>query len=138
MLRQRPNAFPADHLIKVEFERLDVMHALIYRVALNGQLHVAVLRAAPRRVLDIGFGTGFWMLEMESRYPEAEVIGVDMEGPPQGIKSTHRLHFRSPVDFTAPQWPVEESSVDLVHMAQLVGCVPNWLEHYSKAYRYQL
>ncbi|CZT17507.1 uncharacterized protein RCC_03341 [Ramularia collo-cygni] len=124
--------FPADD---VEFERLDVMHSLIYRVALNNQLHVAMMRTTPRRILDIGFGTGFWMLDMESRYPSAEVIGLDMEAPPQGVKSTQRLNFRSPVDFTAPQWPVEESSVDFVHMAQLVGCVPNWLDQYGKAYR---
>ncbi|SMQ45224.1 unnamed protein product [Zymoseptoria tritici ST99CH_3D7] len=124
--------FPSDD---IEFERLDVIHSLIYQVALNNQLHVAVLRTNPRRILDIGYGTGFWMLDMETKYPGAEITGIDMEEPPAGVKSNGRLNFRSSVDFTAPRWPIEDSSVDLVHMAQLLGCVPNWSDHYTKAYR---
>jgi ubiquinone/menaquinone biosynthesis C-methylase UbiE len=94
-----------------------------------------VLPANPRRILDIGYGTGFWMLDMETKYPGAEIIGLDMEEPPTGVKSNGRLNFRSGVDFTTPRWPVEDSSVDLVHMAQLLGCVPNWMDQYSKAYK---
>lgn len=79
------------------------------------------------------------MIDVERRYPQAEVIGIDLDsacwnGKIPGLRST----FKSPVDFNAPQWPIDDSSVDLVHMAQLTGCVPDWLSHYRKAYRYQL
>lgn len=119
---------------QVEFERLDIIHHLIYLVALNKQLHLATFRTAPRRILDVGFGTGFWMSDMEKQYPHAELIGIDLDAS-MGSVGNSRCIFKNPVDFTAPTWPVDNSSVDLVHMAQLCGCVPNWLDHYSKAYR---
>lgn len=118
---------------QVEYERLDIMHQLIYQVALNKQLHLAKFAAGPRRILDVGFGTAFWMLDMAKQYPKAEIIGIDLDGI--GITHKDNCVFRSPVDFTAPQWPVDDSSVDLIHMAQLCGTVPDWLAHYGKAFR---
>lgn len=122
--------FPADD---TEFERLDVMHQLIYSVALNNQLHYAVFRTPPSRILDVGFGTGFWMIDMEYKYSQAEIIGIDLDD--SVVKGNSKCIFKSPVDFTAPQWPVDDSSMDLVHMSQLCGCVPDWLAHYRKAFR---
>lgn len=110
------------------------MHQLIYIVALNNRPHLAHLRASPRRILDIGYGTGFWMADAENLYPQAEIIGIDLDNKPQ-LNAGPNCAFRSGVDFNAPQWPVEDSSVDLVHIGQLLGCVPDWLQHYRKAYR---
>ncbi|KAK4504081.1 hypothetical protein PRZ48_004996 [Zasmidium cellare] len=123
--------FPAED---VEYERLDIMHQLIYERALNNQLHLAHLRAPPRRILDVGHGTGYWLIDMEQRYRQAELIGIDLDSAVHSTPGSNCV-FRSPVDFNAPQWPVEDASVDLVHMAQLLGCVPDWLQHYRKAYR---
>lgn len=108
---------------------------MIYQTALKQNLHLTPLYS-PRRILDVGFGTGYWMMEMAKRYPYAEVIGWDLiqpSGPPPDAAGQCR--FRSPVDFLAPRWPIEDGSVDFVHMAQLCGSVPDWTAMYSKAYR---
>lgn len=125
----------ADLEMQVEYERLDIIHQLIYLVALNKQLHLAALRSSPRRILDVGFGTGFWMFDAEKQYPNAEIIGIDLDNTIMETRGDSRCIFKAPADFTAPQWAVDDSSVDFCHMAQLCGCVPSWLDHYRKAFR---
>ncbi|KAI5359462.1 putative S-adenosyl-L-methionine-dependent methyltransferase [Septoria linicola] len=129
--RQDMYMFPADD---TEHERLDILHDLIYGTALGGQLHQTVFRNPPRRILDVGFGSGFWMIEAGKRYPNCQIIGFDMDNA-LGAGQDMNCQFRSPVDFTAPRWEIEDASVDLVHMSQLCGCVPRWEDLYSKAFR---
>ncbi|KAL9532503.1 Secondary metabolism regulator [Sphaerulina musiva] len=129
--RQDMYMFPADD---TEHERLDIIHNLIYGTAMNGQLHIAPFTSTPRRILDIGFGSGFWMIEAGKKYPTTEIIGFDLDNA-LGSAVLDNCQFRSPVDFTAPQWEIEDGSVDLVHMSQLCGCVPSWPDQYAKAFR---
>lgn len=124
-----------DGSLQTEHERLDILHDLIYGTAMAGQLHIADFgRNPPRRVLDVGFGSGFWMIEAGKRYPDCQIIGFDLDNP-LGVAQDRNCQFRSPVDFTAPTWAIEDASVDLVHMAQLCGCVPRWEDLYAKAFR---
>ena len=44
---------------------------------LSGELHLAPLEH-PKRILDIGTGTGIWAIEMADRFPNAIVIGTDL------------------------------------------------------------
>lgn len=120
-----------------EHERLDIMHQLIYGDALGGELHLAQLKRPPQRIVDLGFGSGYWMMEAATKYPNAECIGLDLVPPVANIAHPpEKAVFLTPTDFTAPAaWPIKDGSVDLVHMAQLCGSVPDWVDLYSKAYR---
>jgi ubiquinone/menaquinone biosynthesis C-methylase UbiE len=90
----------------------------------------------PRRILDVGFGTGFWMMEMAKKYPRAEIIGYDLILPDGKLpKAGNQFRWLAPVDYLAPRWPTEDGSVDLVHLAQLCGSVNDWASLYKKAYR---
>lgn len=40
--------------------------------------HLEPIRLDPRRVLDLGCGTGAWLSPLETRFPGCEVIGVDV------------------------------------------------------------
>lgn len=62
------------------------------KVALGGlylrQAAPAVRRALARRddgdfnsILDIGCGSGCWVIDMAKQYPRAEVIGMDLTPP---------------------------------------------------------
>jgi SAM-dependent methyltransferase len=44
---------------------------------LQGQLHKAPIEN-PRRILDIGTGTGIWAIDMADRYPSSKVHGIDL------------------------------------------------------------
>ena len=52
------------------------MHAMFYTVY-DGNLHLAPL-TNPRRVLDIGAGSGIWCIDFAEVFPAAEVLGVDL------------------------------------------------------------
>ena len=46
-----------------EMDRLDIMHKMT-EVALGGKLNLAPIMSKPRRILDIGTGTGIWAIAM--------------------------------------------------------------------------
>ncbi|WP_165422801.1 class I SAM-dependent methyltransferase [Ktedonosporobacter rubrisoli] len=62
-----------------EDQRLNLQHNLL-REAFGGNLFVPVL--SPRTILDVGCGTGRWLMEVASEFPDAQLTGVDLLFPP--------------------------------------------------------
>ncbi|KAK5047687.1 hypothetical protein LTR84_006352 [Exophiala bonariae] len=60
-----------------EQERQDLLHH-IFRLILRGKLLRAPLEHAPPRVLDVGTGTGIWVLDFGDEFAESSVIGTDL------------------------------------------------------------
>ncbi|KAH6645161.1 S-adenosyl-L-methionine-dependent methyltransferase [Truncatella angustata] len=60
----------------IEQDRLDFNHVPL-TMLLNDALHLAPVRN-PRRVLDIGTGTGIWAIHFAERNPYSKVIGTDL------------------------------------------------------------
>ncbi|KAH8882910.1 S-adenosyl-L-methionine-dependent methyltransferase, partial [Thozetella sp. PMI_491] len=58
-----------------EQERLDLQHNIAVRRL--GALYVAPI-SEPKRVLDVGTGTGIWAIEFAQDHPESDVLGTDL------------------------------------------------------------
>jgi SAM-dependent methyltransferase len=78
------------------------------------------LEAEPKRILDLGTGTGFAARHLAERYPRAEVVGVDLS--PAMVAEARRL---SPPTVAyevadAEHLPYESGSFDLVVLLNMI------------------
>ena len=71
--REGSYVFPND---EQEQERLDLIHRM-FSISLDERLHIAPI-TTPRRILDLGTGTGIWAVEIAEKFPNASVIGNDL------------------------------------------------------------
>jgi SAM-dependent methyltransferase len=70
----------SDYLLPKDAEeeyRLNFQHYALYHAI--GNHYVAPLHSTPRLILDVGAGTGIWASEVAHLYPQATVIGVDID-----------------------------------------------------------
>ncbi|KAK5737799.1 hypothetical protein LTR17_006447 [Elasticomyces elasticus] len=110
----------------------------LYAAALGDRLHLATLRAGRLRILDIGYGTGKWAIQMKGRYPQAEVIAIDIGNYP--VDEYDRpvnfgVEFRPGVDFQTDDWGFENGTFDFIHAGLLCGSVSDWHSFVSKVTR---
>lgn len=101
----------------IEQERLDLQHHS-FKIYLDGRLHMAPL-VDPRRVLDIGTGTGIWAVEFAQEYPEATVIGTDLS-PIQPEVVPRNVSFEIG-DAEEEDWGFD-APFDYVHARAVVTC----------------
>ncbi len=93
-----------------ERNRLDLQHEC-YRASFGGKLYLSPLQN-PRSVLDVGTGTGIWGIEVAQEFPQAEVLGLDINPtPPQATPD----NFKYVVSNFEDPWPVEKGQTDFVH-----------------------
>jgi ubiquinone/menaquinone biosynthesis C-methylase UbiE len=82
------------------------------------------------RILDVGCGQGCWALDIASKRPEAEVIGVDLSAEMVNYANARaRTQYLDNVSFTtrdflANKLPFPEGSFDLINVRFAVG----WLK----------
>ncbi|GER85076.1 hypothetical protein KTAU_37120 [Thermogemmatispora aurantia] len=115
-LQEQPYALPKD---LGEANRLDFQHYIL-RAILHGNYLAPIQQ--PRRILDVGCGTGQWAFELAQQFPQAEVIGLDLElvkasaSPPPNYRFVQGdiLHGL----------PFDNDSFDFVHQRLLVLAIP--------------
>jgi SAM-dependent methyltransferase len=120
MSRGKDNVSDASYLFPEhpsEFDRLDVQHHF-FKAALGA--HYLAPVKEPRRVLDVGSGSGQWGFEVCAKFPAALVVGFDLSpgkpGPPPGYRFVRGnvLHGL----------PFESGAFDFVHQRLLSTGVP--------------
>jgi ubiquinone/menaquinone biosynthesis C-methylase UbiE len=123
---RQPNAlFP---LNQDEMSRLNAQHRL-FRQA-TGRNYFAPLRN-PHRILDVGYGTGIWCMEVARQFHQATIIGFDEN--PSPYKRAKRAQILPPnLQFIQGsllrRLPFESGSFDYVH-ARFIACevpVAHW------------
>lgn len=84
----------------------------------------------PTHVIDLGTGQGLWALDMAERYPDAQILGLDLTPPPQSLYNN--LQFQ--VDDFTQEWMPNEG-YDLAHLRGLTGSVQDWPALYSTIFK---
>ena len=113
-------------LTRAQFDRLAPSWDSLRRPEAFAALELALeaLPAPPRRVLDLGTGTGLAAFIAARRFPEAEVVGVDLaEGMVEQARENTPQELAGRVRFQqadAVQLPFDEGSFDLVQLANMI------------------
>ena len=118
-----------------ELDRNDLQHHK-YTLLLKDRLYVApisedTLADANSRVLDLGTGTGIWAMDMADKYPNTEVIGVDIAATQPPFVPPNCVFE---IDDVEEDWPYRPNHFDFVHGRDLMTAVRDWPRLISQAY----
>ncbi|KAE8419823.1 S-adenosyl-L-methionine-dependent methyltransferase [Aspergillus pseudocaelatus] len=108
-----------------ESDRLDMLHEMLL-VMMNRKLYLAPIESSPGRVLDLGAGTGIWVMDF------GEVIGMDLS-PTQPQFVPPKARFL--VDDFEDDW-IYQDQFDFIHGRYLAGAVKDWRRLMTQAYKY--
>ncbi|GHO76981.1 hypothetical protein KSD_47520 [Ktedonobacter sp. SOSP1-85] len=114
-----PYLFPKD---MPEYDRLTFQHYFL-KTLLGGN-YVAPIDS-PRRILDVGCGTGIWGREMAQPFPGAQVVGFDIE-PHTPV--SHVIEMPSNCLFVQGNilqgLPFSDHDFDFTHQRLMVAALP--------------
>ncbi|KAH6988678.1 S-adenosyl-L-methionine-dependent methyltransferase [Ilyonectria destructans] len=111
-------------------EGLDINHHML-NLALDNKLFLAPLKN-PQSVLDIGTGTGIWVIDFADEFPEAEVTGIDLS-PTQPSWVPPNCKFE--LDDASQEWTFPDNTFDYIHIRYLLGCFKDWTTLYKECFR---
>ncbi|ORY17343.1 S-adenosyl-L-methionine-dependent methyltransferase [Clohesyomyces aquaticus] len=116
---------------EVEQDRLDLLHH-IFLLLLDGKLYDAPIPYTPKRVLDIGTGTGIWAIDFADEYPGAEILGTDLSPiQPTWVPPNAKFY----IDDAESEWVYGESEAfDFIHVRCLSGSINDWDRLCAQAY----
>lgn len=112
-----------------EQDRLDLYHH-IFLSLLGGALYISPLQN-PKKILDVGTGTGIWAMDIADEHPEAEVVGTDLS-PIQPPWVPPNCRFE--VEDMEEDWPYAPNYFDFIHIRSLSGSFQDWDQVLLKAH----
>jgi len=110
--------------------RLETQH-WVMKCRFGDREHFAPLKD-PRRILDIGTGTGIWCTSMGNLFPKAEIIGTDLS-PIQEHDAPPNVRFLIE-DAAEDNWG--SHLYDYIHTRMLLGSFEDFRDIINRAYRY--
>lgn len=120
-----PYVLPPD---QTEEDRLDLQHFLLTMAA--GGLYCAPIGQV-QQVLDVGCGTGRWGRDMAHQFPEAQIIGFDVNSEPVeramerlGPGGQFPINFRFQKADARERFPFDDETFDFVHGRMLSPAIP--------------
>lgn len=110
--------------------REDMKHHM-WRLVLDGALHLSPIGEYPQRILDVGTGSGIWAMQAADFYASAEIIGFDIS-PVQPNWVPPNLQFEA--DDLEQEWLWKPNSFDLIHCRFMFMSVRDWPAMLAQAY----
>ncbi|HEU5383360.1 MAG TPA: methyltransferase domain-containing protein [Ktedonobacteraceae bacterium] len=116
-LENAPYLLPKD---AQEDERLKFQHHALHHAF--GNHYLAPLSPDTRTILDVGSGTGIWVMDMAQQFPDAHILGVDitLTSLPQSLPKTC-LFAQADI---LQGLPFPSCQFDFTHQRLLVGAIP--------------
>ncbi|KAF8420677.1 S-adenosyl-L-methionine-dependent methyltransferase [Tirmania nivea] len=96
---------------EAELERLIQQHRALQRVFEDRLIFPPV--PGPRKILDCGCGPAAWAMDVAERYPECEVIGIDLS--PHMAPDPTPYNFWFQIDDLNKPFTFQEGDFDFVH-----------------------
>ncbi|RSL55304.1 hypothetical protein CEP53_007147 [Fusarium sp. AF-6] len=97
--------------------REETEHALFLHL-LSGKLFLSDIGESPRKIIDIGTGTGTWAIDVADLYPNASVVGTDLSPiQPESMPLNAQMFVE---DCEDPEW-AHGNNFDLVHLRGVAG-----------------
>ncbi|KAI9781178.1 MAG: hypothetical protein M1839_006286 [Geoglossum umbratile] len=116
----------------IENERLDLQYGLLKDVY-GGKHYFAPIRE-PKKILDIGTGTGLWCLDIADLFPEAQITGTDLSPiQPQWVPNNVQFIID---DATEEDWLYPPNTFDYIHTRVLLGCFEDFRKVIGKSFKY--
>jgi ubiquinone/menaquinone biosynthesis C-methylase UbiE len=116
-----------------EQERMNMQHTAQY-LALRHRSYLAPIGDNPERILDLGTGTGIWAVEMGDRFPNAQIIGVDLS-PIQTVWVPPNVKFE--VDDIEEEWTFRENHFDFIFSkVMFAGSIADPRKYIQQAFRH--
>ncbi|KAK8089889.1 hypothetical protein PG997_004850 [Apiospora hydei] len=106
-----------DEQDRQQFEHVVLQHLM------GGRLYFAPFsqERPPKRILDIGTGTGIWAVEMGFEYPTAKVLGTDLSAiQPTDVPLNVEFYVEDTRD--PWHWYRQEDRFDYIHTRMTLGC----------------
>lgn len=104
----------------------------LFRHCLNGALTATRIPLHVEKIVDLGCGTGLWPLEMAVRYPQAEILGIDISKIQKTTAVPPNVKFA--IGNVEDPWPTAAGSVDFLHVRGLAGGISDWPALFAQAY----
>ena len=113
-----------------EQDRMRIVHQ-VYLNVFNLEL-TSVPLEDPEIILDVGTGTGEWVMGMAEKYPDCDVIGMDIS-PIQDTRVPNNCNWEC--DDAELEWERAPNSIDLVHFRGMAGAFADWSFIYEQAFK---
>ncbi|CCX16256.1 Similar to Demethylmenaquinone methyltransferase; acc. no. Q9RRT0 [Pyronema omphalodes CBS 100304] len=112
-----------------EQDRMQIVDTML-SLLLDGELHLSPL-SHPRRILDVGTGTGVWASDMAYKFPNTRVIGTDLS--PIQVATPDNCTFE--IEDADDNWLYPPNYFSMVHTRNLLGGITNWKRFFDETYR---
>jgi len=114
---------------EAEQDRLDLQHE-IFNKTFDGKLALSPVPNQQHHVLDLGTGTGLWVIDFADQHPEAHVIGVDLSPiQPRNVPPNYKFEIHDyDESWTFPQ------KFDLIHGRMLLISIASPQRLFAQAF----